>query len=101
MKSKGIPIWERHAEKLVLLIAFVGAVALTALQFIGEPNAVSTTAGDVAPGEIDDLLQDFRGQLLDVELDGFLIVQQPVEIEGSLLLGSSPSYDREAGADQG
>jgi len=64
MKSKGIPVWERHAEKFVLLIAFVGAAFLTALQFIGEPNAVSTTAGEVAPGEIDDLLQDKAEQLL-------------------------------------
>ena len=64
MKSKGIPIWERHAEKFVLLIAFVGAAALTVLQFLGEPNAVSTPAGDVAPGEIDDLLQDKAEQLL-------------------------------------
>ena len=64
MKTKGITIWEKHAEKIVLVLAFVGAGALTAMQFIGEPNAVSTTAGDVAPSEIDKLLQERAEELL-------------------------------------
>jgi len=57
MKTKGITIWEKHAEKIVLGLVFVAAGAITAMQFIGEPNAVSTTSGDVSPSEIDGLLQ--------------------------------------------
>jgi len=64
MKTKGITIWERHAEKIVLALAFVAAGSLTAMQFIGEPNAVPTTAGEVAPSEIDELLQERAEQLL-------------------------------------
>ncbi len=64
MKTKGITIWEKHAEKIVLAFAVVAAGAVTAMQFIGEPNAVSTPAGDVAPGDIDALLQDRAEALL-------------------------------------
>ncbi len=64
MKTKGITIWEKHAEKIVLAFSIVAAGALTAMQFIGEPNAVSTTAGDVAPSEIDGLLQERAEDLL-------------------------------------
>ena len=64
MKTKGITIWEKHAEKIVLAVAFVAAGAITAMQFIGEPNAVSTTAGEVAPSEIDALLQERAETLL-------------------------------------
>ena len=64
MKTKGITIWEKHAEKFVLGLAFVAAGAVTAMQFIGEPNAVSTPAGDVGPGEIDALLQSRAEALL-------------------------------------
>jgi hypothetical protein len=67
MKTKGITIWERHAEKFVLAVAALVFVALTALQFIGEPNAVSTPTGTIAPGEIDDLLED-RATLLQAKL---------------------------------
>ena len=64
MKTKGITIWEKHAEKFVLALAFVAAGAFTALQFIGEPNAVSTSVGEVGPGEIDGLLQTRAEELL-------------------------------------
>jgi len=64
MKTKGITIWEKHAEKIVLAFAFVAAGAITAMQFIGEPNAVSTTAGEIAPSEIDALLQERAEALL-------------------------------------
>lgn len=67
MKTKGITVWERHAEKFVLALAVVAAVCFTALQFIGEPNAVASSAtasGEVAPHEIDDLLQDKAEQIL-------------------------------------
>ncbi len=57
MKTKGITIWEQHAEKIVLSVAGVVCVVLVGRQFIGEPNAV-TMPGDVtvAPDEIDGLL---------------------------------------------
>ena len=64
MKTKGITVWEKHAEKFVLAIAFVAAIGFTAVQFIGEPNAVSTSAGKVAPADIDQVLQERAEQLL-------------------------------------
>ena len=63
MKTKGITIWEKHAEKMVFAIAVLVFVAFTALQFIGEPNAVSTSEGTVAPNEVDALLQRKAEQL--------------------------------------
>ncbi len=60
MKTKGLTVWEKHAEKIVLARVYVAAGALTAMQFIGEPNAV----GDIAPSEIDGLLQDRAEALL-------------------------------------
>ena len=64
MKTKGITVWEKHAEKFVLGIAFAAAVGFTAMQFIGEPNAVQTSAGEIAPGDIDEVLQARAEQLL-------------------------------------
>ena len=64
MKTKGITVWEKHAEKFVLGIAFAAAVGFTAMQFIGEPNAVQTSAGEIAPGDIDEILQARAEQLL-------------------------------------
>jgi hypothetical protein len=64
MKTKGITIWERHAEKLVLALAGLLFVAFAAMQFVGEPNAVTTPAGAVAPRDIDALLEDRALQLL-------------------------------------
>ena len=57
MKTKGITIWEQHAEKIVLSLAGVVCVVLVGRQFIGEPNAVTMPGGvTVAPDEIDGLL---------------------------------------------
>jgi hypothetical protein len=64
MKTKGITIWERHAEKIVLAVAVLLFVGFTALQFIGEPNAVSTSAGPIAPDEIDARLEEQARNLL-------------------------------------
>ena len=64
MKTKGITVWEKHAEKFVLAIAFVAAIGFTAVQFIGEPNAVSIPAGRIAPADIDQVLQERAEQLL-------------------------------------
>ena len=66
MKTKGITIWELHAERIVLGIAAVLLVVFTALQFIGEPNAVKTPTGEmVAPDRIDALLQAEAERLLE------------------------------------
>ncbi len=64
MKTKGITIWERYAERFVLGAAAALALGFTAMQFIGRPNAVSTTNGLVAPHEVDRLLQQRAEQLL-------------------------------------
>ncbi|MEE9533621.1 MAG: hypothetical protein V3W06_04325, partial [Acidimicrobiia bacterium] len=57
MKTKGITIWEQHAEKIVLSVAGTVCVVLVGRQFIGEPNAVTMPGGvTVAPDEIDGLL---------------------------------------------
>ncbi len=59
MKTKGITIWEKHAEKMVLGLAVAAAGFLIARQFIGEPNAVQVAGGrNVAPGEIDAMLSE-------------------------------------------
>ena len=83
MTTKGITIWEQHAEKIVLGIAAVAAIGLAAKQFIGEPNAVSTPAGTISPAEIDGRLQSeaerylARGKLRFGAATG----RQPIEHE--------------------
>jgi hypothetical protein len=67
MKTKGITIWERHAEKFVMAVAVLLFVGFAAMQFIGEPNAVSTPEGNIAPSDIDDLLED-RARALRAKL---------------------------------
>jgi hypothetical protein len=57
MKTKGITIWERHAEKFVMAVAALLFIGFAAMQFIGEPNAVSTSEGNIAPSDIDELLE--------------------------------------------
>ncbi len=64
MKTKGITIWERYAERFVLGAAAAVALGFTAMQFVGRPNAVSTPTGLVAPHEVDRLLQQRAEQLL-------------------------------------
>ncbi|MEE8153517.1 MAG: hypothetical protein V3T53_00995 [Phycisphaerales bacterium] len=56
MKTKGITVWEQHAEKLVLGLAGLLFVGFTAIQFIGEPNAVQQGAIKITPGEVDGIL---------------------------------------------
>ncbi|MCZ6851787.1 MAG: hypothetical protein O7F17_09115, partial [Planctomycetota bacterium] len=67
MKTKGITIWELHAERIVLGLATVLLVVFTARQFIGEPNAVPKPQGTgvIAPDEIDALLQAEAERLLE------------------------------------
>ncbi len=54
MATRGITIWERHAEKFVVGIASAAAVLLAARQFIGQPNAVDAPGGvRVTPRDVD------------------------------------------------
>lgn len=65
MKTKGITIWEQHAEKIVLSVAGAVCLVLVARQFIGEPNAVTMPGGvTVAPNKIDGLLAEEAERLL-------------------------------------
>ncbi|MHC4909914.1 MAG: hypothetical protein ACYTF9_09370, partial [Planctomycetota bacterium] len=57
MKTKGIPIWERGIERIVLGIAGLVFVAFTAMQFIGDPNAVEKGGQKISPGQVDDILR--------------------------------------------
>jgi hypothetical protein len=60
MKAKGIPFWERHIEHLVLGLAALLFVAYTALQFVGNPNAVEVKGQkgvQVDPGSVDAYLE--------------------------------------------
>jgi hypothetical protein len=57
MKSKGITIWEQHVEKIVLAVAFLVFAAFTAMQFVGNPNAVKIGNETVPPSQVDDLLE--------------------------------------------
>ncbi|MCH8152997.1 MAG: hypothetical protein IH830_11585 [Planctomycetes bacterium] len=67
MKTKGITIWELHAERIVLGLAAALLVLFTAMQFTGEPNAVPKPQGTgvIAPDEIDALLQAEAERLLE------------------------------------
>ncbi len=56
MKTKGITVWEQHAEKFVLGLAGLLFVGFTAIQFIGEPNVVQQGATKITPGEVDAIL---------------------------------------------
>lgn len=58
MKIKGITFWEQHVEHFVLALAVLIFVVLTALQFVGDPNAVQVGGKSIGPGEVDQLLQD-------------------------------------------
>ncbi|MCH6551440.1 MAG: hypothetical protein IH804_05430, partial [Planctomycetes bacterium] len=57
MTVKGITIWERYIERIVLAIAVLTLVGFTVMQFVGEPNAVTMDGRSVAPGEVDRLLE--------------------------------------------
>ena len=58
MKTKGITVWELHAEKFVLGLAGLLFVGFTAIQFIGEPNAVPLGAKKITPAEVDGILTE-------------------------------------------
>ena len=58
MKTKGITVWEQHAEKFVLGLAGLLFVGFTAIQFIGDPNVVQLGAKKITPGEVDGILTE-------------------------------------------
>lgn len=58
MKIKGIPIWEQYLEYIVLGAAVLVFLGFTAMQFIGNPNAVKDSRGEtIAPSQVDDILE--------------------------------------------
>ncbi|MCH8825132.1 MAG: hypothetical protein IH984_16680 [Planctomycetes bacterium] len=57
MKTKGITIWEQHAEKFVLGISGLLFVGFTALQFIGEQEEMTAVKVDSYLIEAAELLQ--------------------------------------------
>jgi hypothetical protein len=63
MKTKGISFWEQHLEQFVLGLAVLTFLALVAMQFIGNPNAVQVAGKEVGPGDIDRMLEDEATQL--------------------------------------
>lgn len=58
MKIKGIPIWEQYLEFIVLGVAVLVFLGFTAMQFIGDPNAVTDPRGEtIAPSAVDGILE--------------------------------------------
>jgi uncharacterized membrane protein YgcG/uncharacterized protein YggL (DUF469 family) len=64
MKTKGISIWEQHLERIVLGIAILVFIALTALQFVGDPNATMVNGEPVSADEVDELVKVEAERLL-------------------------------------
>ncbi|MCZ6835227.1 MAG: hypothetical protein O7G85_05570 [Planctomycetota bacterium] len=69
MKIKGITIWEQYVEFFVLVLAAGVFVIFTALQFIGNPNAVTKGPDRYLPGTVDEILEEkaneFSGRLAE------------------------------------
>lgn len=63
MKTKGITIWEQHAEKFVLGLSGLLFVGFTALQFVGQPNAVMVGTVEMTPSNVDGYLQEAAEKL--------------------------------------
>ncbi len=68
MKTKGISFWEQNIERFVIGLALIVCVAIVAMQFIGEPNAVQIGSTMVSPGAVDQQLID-RAKEVERELD--------------------------------
>ena len=67
MKTKGITIFEQHVEHAVLGLAVLVFIGLTAMQFVGEPNAVTVGRDTVTPGKVDRMLKE-RAEALAMRL---------------------------------
>lgn len=98
-KTKGITIWEQHAEYFALGIATLALIGFAAMQLIGSPNAVEVPGhGTVTPGNVDERLTDVA-QRLDGRLspnagpDLEIGDPQPVlpEFEKALAAGVAPA----------
>jgi len=57
MKTKGIPFWEQHLEHFVLGAAALVFLGFTAMQFVGNPNAVQLGANTYTPKNVDERLR--------------------------------------------
>lgn len=70
MKIKGVNAFERHVEKLLLLVVAVALLGVLAMQFMTQPNAVDVGSDSVAPKDIFQNLatkaRGIDGQLVDV-----------------------------------
>ena len=71
MKIKGVNPFERHVEKIVLLIVGVVFLGVVAMQFLVSPNQVDLGRGNMAdPGEeiyaeLERQAQALKGQITD------------------------------------
>jgi hypothetical protein len=85
MRRKGITIWEQRVEWIVLGVAVAAFAVFTALQFVGEPNAVTINGKTVAPGDVDRLLAAEAERLSDrLSQDAPPGVEIDLDAKGSL-----------------
>lgn len=77
MKTKGISIWERHVEHIVLGVALLIFAGFTAMQFIGNPNAVESGNTMLTPQNADAELDKAEQRLLAKLKEG---APSPIEI---------------------
>lgn len=65
--KKGVNIIDKHVEKLVLAIAGLLVLAVLAMQFLSQPNAIEVNGSKVSPGEatsaVADLAERKRGEM--------------------------------------
>ncbi len=83
MKIKGITIWERYVERIVLVIAVLAFIGFTALQFIGNPNAVEQRGQKIGPADVNDLLES--------EADRLAVMLRP-DAPAAIDIDDLPSY---------
>lgn len=87
MKLKGINPFERHVEKIVLAGGALAVLGVAAWQFLNAP-AVTFGGRQVAPGEVDSLLEE-RARALQAQLRGESTIKIPEE--GVAL--AAPTFD--------
>ena len=87
MKTKGITIWEQHAEKFVLGISGLLFVGFTALQFIGEQEEMTAVKVDSYLIEAAELLQVQMESSATASLD----IPEPVTAHSNLELSLASS----------
>ncbi len=102
MKTKGITIWERHAEKMVVGVAGVAFIAFAAMQFIGEPNAVQMGTDTFTPANVDETLQS-EAERLEARINSpgsSVDLPDPIPALTSLMEGVDASISPRASLDQ-